>query len=390
MGRRRPSDQVRRRSPALLAALFVLLAGLNVAASWMLFRHLRQDADRSSRLFGQILAALNDPRPGAETAALFDLATRVRQLGIPVVITDPEGRVTARDNLPFEAPPTDPRVAEFARRLDRAHVPFVQEGIGIVHYGSLPLSGRLKLVFAMEIAALALIVVVAVRAADAVRASGRDRLWVAMARETAHQMGTPLMSLAGWIDHLREMPAPAREIGDHLTADLEYLQRVAQRFERIGRASRLETIGLGALAERVAAYSRSRLPRLAHRIELTVEAHGAGPMVRGDRVLLEWALEALVRNAVDALSGRGGRVTLRVDGDAHTARVRVMDDGPGVPVEVRSALFEPGVTTKTGGWGIGLALADRIVTDQHGGALLLEPSERGAVFLVELPAGKAE
>jgi signal transduction histidine kinase len=385
MPRRRTSEPVRRRSPALLVVLFVALATINVASSWMLFRHLSQDAERSSRLFGQILAALNDPRPGAETEALFDLASRVREFGIPVVITDPEGRVTAADNLPFEAPLTDPRVLEYSRRLDRAKPPFVQEGIGIVHYGSLPVSGRLKVVFAMEIAALVLIVAVAARAAGAVRASGRDRLWVAMARETAHQMGTPLMSLAGWIEHLREMPAPARTVGEHLEADLDYLQRVAQRFERMGRATRIEPVGLGTLVERVAAYSRTRLPRLAHRIDLSVEADGPGPVVRGDRVLLEWALEALVRNAVDALSGRGGRVTLRVETDGKTGRVRVMDDGPGVPVEVRSALFEPGVTTKTGGWGIGLALADRIVTDQHGGALLLEPSEHGAVFCLELP-----
>lgn len=379
------NPRVRRASPALLVALFVALAVLNVMAFWTAFRHLRDDAERSSRIYGRILAGLNDPRPGAETEALFELAQRVGELGIPVVITDPDGRVTAVENLPFDAEASDRRVREYVAALDRRHAPFTQPGIGVVHYGSLPVSRRLKIVVGLEVAALALIAGVGVLAYRAARASGRDQLWVAMARETAHQMGTPLMSVAGWIEHLRQMAAPAREVGEHLAADLDQLERVASRFERMGRAVKLESVGLGALAERVAGYYRRRLPQLAHRIELDVDAQGPGPVVRGDRVLLEWALEAVVRNAVDALSGRGGHVRIEVGADGRLGWLRVIDDGPGVPREVSSTLFEPGVSTKTGGWGIGLALADRIVADQHGGRLVLEPSDGGAIFRIEVP-----
>nr|MBA3521036.1 HAMP domain-containing histidine kinase [Gemmatimonadales bacterium] len=163
------------------------------------------------------------------------------------------------------------------------------------------------------------------------------------------------------------------------------LDRVARRFERIGNPARREPIGLGALVGRVAGYFRPRLPRRANAIELRVEAPGMGPMVVGDPVLLEWALESLVKNAIDALQGRSGTIILRVGAEQGMGEVRVLDDGPGVPREIRRLLFEPGITTKRGGWGIGLALSRRVVEDNHKGTMVLEQTERGACFLMRIP-----
>jgi signal transduction histidine kinase len=107
--------------------------------------------------------------------------------------------------------------------------------------------------------------------------------------------------------------------------------------------------------------------------------------VVGDPVLLEWALESLVKNAIDALQGRSGTIILRVGAEEGMGEIRVIDDGPGVAKEIRRTLFEPGVTTKRGGWGIGLALSRRVVEDAHGGALILEPTDKGACFLMRMP-----
>jgi signal transduction histidine kinase len=217
----------------------------------------------------------------------------------------------------------------------------------------------------------------------------RDRLWVAMARESAHQLGTPLMSAAGWVERLDKAGPEAQDIAGHLADDLERLERVAQRFERIGRPAHRDRVALGALAERVAAYFQPRLPRHVNQVKIVVQAPAAGPFVSGDVVLLEWALEALVRNSIDALSGKGGTITVGVDGVGPWSRIRVSDDGPGVPTDVRGTLFEPGVTTKQGGWGIGLALARRIVEDVHGGRLTLQGGPPGAVFVADLPGDAA-
>jgi two-component system, sporulation sensor kinase D len=102
-------------------------------------------------------------------------------------------------------------------------------------------------------------------------------------------------------------------------------------------------------------------------------------------VLLEWALEALVKNAIDALQGRTGLITLRVGAAGGMGELRVVDDGPGVAREIRRTLFDPGITTKRGGWGIGLALARRVIHDTHLGDLTLEPVEQGTSFLIRMP-----
>jgi signal transduction histidine kinase len=206
-----------------------------------------------------------------------------------------------------------------------------------------------------------------------------------MAREAAHQMGTPLTSLKGWVEQVRSRPTPPAGLADYLAADTERLDKVAQRFERIGRPARREPVALGALAEKVAEYFRPRLPKHARPIQLRVEAPGPGPMVEGDPVLLEWALECLVKNAIDAMQGREGSITLRAGALDDSGELRVMDTGPGVRREVRRTLFEPGTTTKTGGWGIGLALSRRVIEDAHRGELILEPSEKGACFLIRIP-----
>jgi len=215
--------------------------------------------------------------------------------------------------------------------------------------------------------------------------SQRDRLWVAMAREAAHQMGTPLTSLQGWIEVVRSRPTPPADLAEHLAADAERLERVAQRFERIGNPARRDPIGLGAIADRVAGYFRPRLPRHANPIELRVEAAGAGPMVLGDPILLEWALESLVKNAIDALRGRSGTIVLRVESEGKQGVLRVIDDGPGIEGSIRRTLFQPGISTKTGGWGIGLALATRVAQEAHGGDLILEQTPTGASFRLSLP-----
>jgi signal transduction histidine kinase len=145
-------------------------------------------------------------------------------------------------------------------------------------------------------------------------------------------------------------------------------------------------VDLHALVDRTTTYFRARVPTLAHQVAIDVAAHAEPVSVAGDAVLLEWALEVLVKNSVDALAGRGGRIAVsarRRSGGG--AILTVADDGPGIPRDLRTRVFDPGFSTKQSGWGIGLALARRIVEENHGGSLRLASAERGAAFEIILP-----
>ncbi len=386
MRARRVAGRLRRLGPIVVLILVVLFAGVSAWQWWVVGSHLRQQARETSQLYGRVTAALADPSPSAGTEALIAIVPDIRASGIPLIVTDGTGRPTAAANLPFGSVDLDDaRVLAYVRRVDRTNLPIDLPGIGQLHYGPLPEARLLTRLGGIQLVVLLAAIAVGLWAYRAAVTRDRDRLWVAMARESAHQLGTPLMSAGAWVDRLDEHATPPAEIANHLRGDLDRLQRVAQRFERIGRPAKRERVALGTVAERVANYFLPRLPRHAARISISVTAPSAGPFVNGDAVLIEWAVEALVRNAVDAVSGRGGEIEIAVTEEADCAVLRVRDTGPGIDANIRGKLFEPGVSTKTGGWGIGLALARRIIEGAHDGDLDVEPSTEGTVFHARIP-----
>lgn len=374
-------ERLRRLAPGAAVLLVALLAGLTTGSSLIIARHFRAEALSASRLYTVVTQGLTDPAPDGANTALLELGKEVRELGIPLVITDSSGRVTAAVNTPFDTTGAEARLRDFARGLDEVNPPIrLKQGLGMLHYGPLPNTQLLLTLGVLQGLTLVVMVAVGVTAYRNATTAQRDRLWVAMAREAAHQMGTPLTSLQGWIEQLRSAGMPPAKVAEFLDADADRLQRVAQRFERIGNPARRDPVGLGALAERVAGYYRPRAPKHTNTIAINVQAPSAGPVMLGDAVLLEWALEAMVKNAIDALQGRGGTITIAATAEGADAVLRVIDDGPGVPRELRRTIFEPGITTKRGGWGIGLALARRVIEDAHQGVLALEPTEQGTTF----------
>ncbi|HRP09126.1 MAG TPA: hypothetical protein PLL69_11635, partial [Gemmatimonadales bacterium] len=251
----RRRDRARRLAPALALLLVAAVAALLLAASSIVARHFRNQALTASRIYATSFAGLADPDPSAATGALFELGGRVRELGIPLVVSDSSGRILASANLPF-ADSSSARILDYALELDGVNPP-IETPYGTVHFGPVPATGVLRNLAVLQGMALVVMVAVAMVAYRSQTRSRRDRLWVAMAREAAHQMGTPLTSLQGWIEQLRGGGMPAPRIAEHLDADADRLQRVAQRFERIGNPARRDPVALGALAERVVGYYRT-------------------------------------------------------------------------------------------------------------------------------------
>lgn len=369
------------------SALVVVMIGVALLlGSYVLFTQrvvveLRREAQRTSEMFGEVLAA-QDPNVDP-ASALLELANDIRESGVPMIVTDAAGNPTATANLPFDA--DDPRAREWIAQLDEQNTPVIARGLGtnqVIHFGHTQLVRGLQVIPMAQVAFLVLLLLAGAYAVQARARADRERVWAGMARESAHQLGTPISSLSGWVELLgdREGDDLGQRAVGHMASDIERLERVAHRFERIGRPPQQEDVDAAEILERVTNYFGDRVPTLAHAVAIELSTAGELPM-KGDPVLIEWAVEAVVKNAVDALAGRGGRIVVEgtrlAEGDI---RVRVTDDGPGVPRELRRRIFDAGFTTKERGWGIGLALARRIVAEWHRGSLSLVPSERGARF----------
>lgn len=384
---------MRRGTPELLVALlFILLLGWYVWYTQQVVTDLRGDAQRSSLMFARVYRAFGDTSRDAETQTLVDLVRAIKAQGVPLVVTDLHGTPTAKANLPFDPGDTtaaldDPRVLQQVRLLAAEHPPIADSLIGKVYYGDTRVVRGLRVIPMLQAAVAVLLLLAGLYVIRTRGNAARERLWAGMARESAHQLGTPLSSLAGWIDLLDEHAAdePSRAAVAHMRGDLERLDRVAHRFERIGREPKAERVDAAAIVTRVARYFQARVPTLANTIAVESAVADDLPSVSGDPVLLEWAVEVLTKNAIDALAGRGGHVWLSAaPAPEGGVRLRVADDGPGIPRELRARIFEPGFSTKTSGWGIGLSLAKRIVEENHDGRLTLVPTERGATFEINL------
>ncbi|MBB4635745.1 sensor histidine kinase [Longimicrobium terrae] len=386
----------RRHWPTALAVLAAAILVWYLLYSQALVRELRKDAEVHSRIVVRVYSGLSDPDM-EPLATLLGLSGEIQRLRIPIVYADQDGVPAFWVNLPFEAAQGDTadmiRVMKYSDRLARQNPPLTEQGLGTIYFGDPPSVERLRWVPLLQVGALvALLATLASVIRHNVRTE-RERIWAAMARESAHQMATPLSSLAGWVEILR-LPEEDREgmatlpaVAGEMEADLDRLEKVARRFEWIGRPVQTESVDVRTLLRLLERYVRVRLPQLGRGVSLEVDIPEGMPAVQGNAILLEWALENLVKNALDALAGAGGRICIEAEAlGERRVEIRVTDDGPGVSATVRTTLFEPGVSTKKGGWGVGLSLARRIVEDVHAGKLRLEPSEKGARFVMQLPA----
>jgi signal transduction histidine kinase len=222
-----------------------------------------------------------------------------------------------------------------------------------------------------------------------IKRNEQSNIWVGMAKETAHQLGTPLSSLLGWIELLRMMPEDTDQVleaADEMQRDVDRLTKVAQRFSKIGSAAQVQTVEVHAILEHIMTYFERRLPHLGKRVTLKLD-EGYPVWVAINVDLFEWVFENLIRNAADAIDRSDGEIKLRVREVRNTAVIDISDNGRGIDQKIRKDIFRPGFSTKSRGWGLGLSLAKRIVEEYHGGKIVVkESSPKGTTFRIRLHA----
>lgn len=223
------------------------------------------------------------------------------------------------------------------------------------------------------------------------RRAEQNRVWVGMAKETAHQLGTPISAIIGWIEHLREgsMHSPERlEILSEMQNDVARLDLIADRFSKIGSAPSLEPVDIYAQMRELTTYFRRRAPR---KIVFEEPAPPSKILyVNINPPLFNWVIENIMRNAIDAMEEGKGTIAWKIHDMEGHVEIDISDTGKGIPSSKLKTVFEPGFTTKTRGWGLGLSLAKRIIDNYHKGRIFVRHSKigEGTTFAIILPKGK--
>lgn len=268
-------------------------------------------------------------------------------------------------------------------------------------YGDSELIDRLKTMPFIQIGIVLAFMIVGVIGFQNIRRSEERHIWVGMAKETAHQLGTPLSSLMGWLEVLGN-ECSARGLDgrhetlagtlDNMRVDITRLQRVTNRFSMIGSIPELKPAGVNELVTEVCDYYRRRLPFHGEGIRINFSG-GTVPAASLNPELLGWALENLTKNAIEAVDAKAGRIDVKTlcSEDGRYVEIEIADNGKGISAAAARKIFRPGFTTKKRGWGLGLTLVKRIVEEYHGGRVWLVRSRPGeTVFHVELPITRNE
>lgn len=339
---------------------------------------------------GAALAGLRDGPPSDGLDFVFTEIVEPARFSVPAIITDTAlTTVFGARNLDEGAPEAE--LLALAREMDAVYAPIEVEAYGqLVHYGESPLARLIRLFPVVQLAVVALFILVGYLGFSYVRRSEQSSLWVGMAKEAAHQLGTPLSSMIGWVELLRldEAAVDVEMVADELERDVDRLRRVADRFEKIGSRPALIPTPVGPVLDDVVGYIRRRVPASAP-AELSVAAED-GLVVPLNAELFEWVIENLLKNALDAMEGVPGphRIDIRAFRDGTAAVVEVEDTGKGMDRATARHVFRPGFSTKRRGWGLGLSLARRIVQSYHGGTLVVLATQpgKGTTFRITLDA----
>ncbi|MEL7361385.1 MAG: HAMP domain-containing sensor histidine kinase [Bacteroidota bacterium] len=318
---------------------------------------------------------------------VFNEVIEPQRFSVPAIITDTATTVVyVANNVRVDSARGDAAVqAELLRRaaaFDAVHEP-IRMSLGggveqLVHYGESDLVRVLRSFPYVQLVVVGLFILVGYLGFSYVRRNEQSSLWVGMAKEAAHQLGTPLSSMMGWIELLRlqnDEDEATLMAADELDKDVERLKRVADRFQKIGSVPEVRPQVVAPVVENVAAYVRRRVPQQGRSV--TVETAVPADLVAElNPDLFEWVIENLLKNALDAMPGDGTiSVTGSRVGDAVVLDVR--DTGKGMDRATARHVFRPGFSTKKRGWGLGLSLAKRIVEDYHGGTLTLLDTKPG-------------
>ena len=250
------------------------------------------------------------------------------------------------------------------------------------YYGHTSLLNEVRYYPLIQLFIVGLFILVTILALRGSYRSAQNQVWAGMAKETAHQLGTPVSSLEGWVEMLKENPG-SKKIAQELEKDVDRLRLVSDRFGKIGSTPHLEETDLVSQINNMVDYMRKRA---AGKISFTVNTHGHKQIIsKVSAPLFDWVIENLLKNALDSMEGKGA-IIADINDDDKFVYIDITDTGKGISVQNITRVFKPGFTTKKRGWGLGLSLSRRIIKEYHKGEIFVKHSEigKGTTFRIVL------
>jgi len=387
----------RARAAGYLVAMLVVsgLMALYVALVLDLGERSRRTAEREAELYAYALTEQLLARQSSEF-----ITDVMHGSDVPLLYTHPDGKPIHWRNIPWiddkkvtEALPWESLEASERERIEQFKVDCEKNRLvrdivvggtpaGRLYHGDYRVRNQVGGILAGGILAISLLALLTWFGLKIMQGTERSLLWVGLARETAHQLGTPISSLVGWIEYMRfkapENPAMGR-MADEMDRDLARLKQVTARFSQIGSLPELHLQDVNTVIRTVVDYFTPRLPKEDRKVVIDLDLALVAD-IPVNRELLGWVLENLIKNALDAMDRPDGRIMISTSPAGRLqqdVRIDVQDNGKGIPPQHLRDVFLPGWSTKQRGWGLGLALAKRIVEQYHGGRIWVETSRLG-------------
>lgn len=331
----------------------------------------------------------------------------IRPIDFPLILTDENNNINLKSksdirNVRFDSTLSEEKLITFfrnkLREMDEANNPINVTYIAgkdtiiltRIHYGNSGLINQLKYYPYLQILIVGLFIIIGYIGFSQIKKSEQSNIWAGMAKETAHQFGTPISSLMGWIEILKlhySDPDKVLDTAEEIENDVEKLNKITNRFSKIGSKPELKNGNISELLQNVVEYYKRRIPQTGKKV--SIELFGESKIeVKLHAELFEWVIENLIKNALDSIPHDNGKIILSVKKVKHKIEIEIADNGKGIDAKNRKDIFRPGYSTKRRGWGLGLSLSKRIIEEYHKGKIFVKSSalNEGTVFKIILNA----
>lgn len=370
----------------VLASIAVLIIGTTI---WFV-SNLSKNIQEEERKKVATWVEANRELLRSDTDANLNLAIGIvtNNTTIPLILTDEEGHILDSRNLDSLRIAQDPNyLSGQLRAFKKQHPPFImevdakQKMYNYIYYGDSLILRQVRYYPYIQLFVVTLFIAIVLFALSSTNRATQNQVWVGLAKETAHQLGTPLSSMEAWLEILRENEANTTIVAE-LSKDVDRLKLITDRFSKIGSVPKLEETNIVAQIENMTNYIRKRAPQ---KVQLTVHNADEELPAMISPPLFDWVVENLLKNALDAMEGKG-KIDITIENHATYITVDIADTGKGIPKMSFEKVFKPGFSTKKRGWGLGLSLAKRIIEEYHRGRLYVRASEinKGTTFRILL------